>query len=186
MAQGVPKRRSGPSSKGERELEHGVVGCLPVLTGGTSGYQWTSTAKAHRTLNSMFPLSSKWLPGLRRVDLEWVSWTSASILAAVSVDTLFPSKRNLYACRRPGLSLVRLPRFSGLVARCLPWPCLGWGLPSAVTSPRLLLPRGWGSSAQSLFPFQGFPQSPVWLSLPKSHCLSSTLPWYFIFALLVA
>lgn len=54
------------------------------------------------------------------------------------------SSRNLYACRRPGPSLVRLPRFSGVVARCLPWPCLGGGLPSAVASLCLLLPRGWG------------------------------------------
>lgn len=75
----------------------------------------------------------------------------------------------------PGL----LPEFSS-------GPAWDWGPPFCCCLTLPPCPSGLGSSAQILFPFQRLPQPPVWPSLPKSHCLSSILPWYFSFALPVA
>lgn len=60
--------------------------------------------------------------------------------------------------------------------RTLPWLCLGDGASFLLSSCPV---------SSSFFPFQGLPQTPVWSSTPKSHSLSSTLPWYFIFTLFV-
>lgn len=150
--------------------------------GGTSGYQWTY-CKSNRQL-SIFPLSSKWFPGLRWVDLQWFSWTSASIVAAASVDLPFPNKRNPCACRRSAPSLVKLPRFSWVVARILLWPRLGVGASLLLLSHPTSLSLRAGVLCPDPLPIPGVPSAPC-MTVPSRVTLSvlySPMVLYFCLA----
>lgn len=113
----------------------------------------------------VFPLRFQGLPGLRQADLEWLH------PGCCLCECPFPSNQNPCACSHSGTCLGQVTEAPLGFCQTLRWPCLAerpfcccLALPSC--------PSGLGSSAQSLFPFQGFLQPPPHVTVPTQVTLS--------------